>query len=45
MLAHPDVRGLRLLLRTKDAQAFYASLGFVSPPNLQELMARYPEQA
>jgi GNAT superfamily N-acetyltransferase len=45
MLAHPDVKGLRLILRTRDAQTFYASLGFVSPPNLQELMARYPENA
>jgi GNAT superfamily N-acetyltransferase len=45
MLGHPDLKALRLFLRTRDAQTFYASLGFVSPPNLEELMARHPESA
>ena len=43
MLEHPDIRGLRLLLRTRDAHAFYASLGFRAPGNLHEFMARIPE--
>jgi GNAT superfamily N-acetyltransferase len=43
MIDHPRLSGVRLLLRTRDAQSFYASLGFVSPPNFQELMAHLPE--
>jgi GNAT superfamily N-acetyltransferase len=45
MIEHPRLRGVQLMLRTKDAQSFYAALGFVSPRNFQELMARYVERA
>jgi hypothetical protein len=44
MLEHPRLQGVGLLLRTKDAHPFYRSLGFESPRNLDELMARYPRQ-
>jgi GNAT superfamily N-acetyltransferase len=44
MLEHPRLQGVGLLLRTKDAHPFYRSLGFESPRNLDELMARHPRQ-
>jgi GNAT superfamily N-acetyltransferase len=45
MIEHPRLQTLQLLmLRTRDAQSFYTSLGFISPRNPLELMARYPER-
>lgn len=42
MLGHPDVAGLQVvLLRTRDAHAFYEALGFRPLPQPRELMGRY----
>lgn len=41
LLEHPRVRGARrVLLRTRDAQGFYATLGFSSYVSSNELLAR-----
>lgn len=42
MLAHPDLRGLQvILLRTRDAGPLYAQFGFQSLRRPEEMMARY----
>jgi GNAT superfamily N-acetyltransferase len=42
MLSHPELETLQLiLLRTRDAGAFYESLGFGPVPLPEELFARY----
>jgi len=40
MLDHPDVAGVRIMLRTRDAQGFYARLGFGPLPDPGEMMGR-----
>ncbi len=43
MVEHPSLQPLGvMLLRTKDAHAFYEAVGFVSPLRLEELLALYP---
>jgi GNAT superfamily N-acetyltransferase len=39
---HPEVRGLRFLLGTKDAHELYRKVGFSSPINPGRLMERTP---
>jgi GNAT superfamily N-acetyltransferase len=42
MLQHPDVVGLQvILLRSRDAQEFYRSLGFEELPRTHEMLGRY----
>jgi GNAT superfamily N-acetyltransferase len=44
IVEHPQLSRLGgMMLRTKDAHAFYEAFGFVSPPRMEELLARYPE--
>jgi len=46
IVEHPQLKGLPvLLLRTKDAHAFYATFGFATPPRPEELMARSPPRS
>jgi GNAT superfamily N-acetyltransferase len=40
---HPDVRGLRLLLGTKDAHSLYARFGFRSPVHPERMMEVRPD--
>ena len=41
MLDHPDVTGLRVLLRTRDAHGLYAQFGFAPIQKPEEVMALY----
>jgi len=40
ILDHPDVAGLKIMLRTRDTQGFYAQFGFVPLPDPGEMMGR-----
>jgi len=42
---HPEVRGLRFLLGTKDAHELYAKFGFDSPVHPERLMEVRPDLA
>jgi GNAT superfamily N-acetyltransferase len=39
---HPEVRGLRFLLGTKDAHALYQKFGFASPVHPERMMESRP---
>jgi GNAT superfamily N-acetyltransferase len=43
--AHPEVKGLRFLLGTKDAHDLYAKFGFASPAHPERLMEAGPIRA
>jgi GNAT superfamily N-acetyltransferase len=42
MLDHPDIRGLPVVLRTRDAHGLYERFGFKEMPRPDEMMVRFP---
>jgi GNAT superfamily N-acetyltransferase len=42
MLEHPDICGLPVVLRTRDAHGLYERFGFKEMPRPDEMMVRFP---
>jgi GNAT superfamily N-acetyltransferase len=45
MLAHPELRGVPIMLRTRDAHGLYQAFGFEELARPNEMMVRYPPLA